>query len=72
MCVVCNCDDAGLTFLTHAYGASYEMEKAAAAMLQCSKVVQDEEASRRYDAAHKKMVRLRREWNRIEHEREGT
>jgi hypothetical protein len=71
MCVVCNCGDEGYTFLTHAYNVSFEMEKAAAAMLACSEVVEDKGAARRYDAAHKKIVRLRREWNRIEHEREA-
>ena len=41
------------------------MKKAKDEMMKCSSV------DRRYDAIHKKMVRLIKEWNSIEQEREN-
>jgi hypothetical protein len=64
MCIVCNCDEAGLRFLDHFHNARAEMEQATRAMLICAGTRPE------YDATHKRMVRLCRDWNRIEHERE--
>jgi len=65
MCIVCNCEDAGDEFLVEYERARTAMDRAAQAMLACSKI------DRRYDRSHKALVKLCREWNKIEHEREA-
>lgn len=62
-------------FLEHFQQARAEMEEAAKSMLTLSKsatAVKDPVAAQRYDATHKRMVRLIREWNSLEHFREGS
>jgi hypothetical protein len=66
MCIVCKCDEAGFKFLGHFNEAQKHMQAAADAMLECSKI------DKSYDAAHKAIVRLSREWNKIEHMREKS
>jgi hypothetical protein len=39
-------------------------------MLRCSQEATDPEVKKRYNRIHKKMVRLKRDWNKLEHERE--
>lgn len=64
MCIVCECGDRGVAFLTEFARAQHAMQKAARAMHTCAK------EQRHYDRTHKQMVRLLREWNNIEHQRE--
>jgi len=77
MCIICNCGDDGDDFLMHFSAVKQHMRLAAEAMLRCSKLgnkyFQPGHASRnrqRYDQIHKKIVKMRKEWNKIEHERE--
>ena len=77
MCIICNCGDAGDEFLGAFNDVSFALWKARSAMLKCSNIAngkfQPERAPitrKRYDMIHKKIVRLHREWNAIEHERE--
>lgn len=70
MCIICNCDHRGTRFLEEFSSVRVHMNNAAEAMLECSKVARDSGAQRQYDAAHKLIVRLSREWNKIEHMRE--
>ena len=71
MCIVCNCDNKGIEFLDHFSQAKKKMKEASVLMLECSKVAKDIEAKKRYDKAHKKIVRIIKDWNKIEHEREN-
>jgi len=57
-------------FLREFEVARKAMRRAAAQMLACSKLAVVPEARVRYDAAHKQMVRLIREWNKLEETRE--
>lgn len=78
MCIVCNCGEVGDDFLAEFSAARGAMERAKKAMLICAQSAKHHEsgepipvARRSYDRAHKKMVRLCREWNAIEAEREA-
>lgn len=70
MCIVCNDPDqvggapTAFAFLGSYAKAQREMRKASAAMLAMSKL------DRRYDRAHKQMLRVMHDWNMIEHTRE--
>lgn len=73
MCIICNCPpfapepDALLV----AFHASREAMKAAeSAMRAVAAVAVSAEDRRRYASVHKQMVRLRREWNKLEQARE--
>lgn len=77
MCIICNmgsdhtASHIASSFLA-AYGESQlHMASAAAFMLKCSQLAVDAEDRKRYDAIHKQIVRLQREWNKLEHLREG-
>lgn len=70
MCIVCNCGDAAFPYLDAFAAASAHMERAATAMLDCAKVAKTPEQRKQYDATHKAMVRLKREWHKLEHTRE--
>jgi len=70
MCIVCNCNSIGLTFLSRFSEAQQRMKDASELMLSCSRVAKDKETKKRYDKAHKKMVRIIKDWNKIEHERD--
>lgn len=74
MCIICNMtthkgsSDAS-DFVDQFSEASAKMKRATATMLAVSQQTAPE-YRKQYDRAHKKMVRLLREWNSIEHERE--
>lgn len=77
MCIVCNCGEVGDDFLAYFSAARDAMERAKKAMLICAQSAKRHDsvepipvARISYDRAHKKMVRLCREWNAIEAERE--
>lgn len=71
MCIICNCDgDVGFDFLVAFYESQSSMKKAAAAMKAASRAAKLPEDRKRYDQVHKRMVKLLREWNSIEHMRE--
>lgn len=77
MCIICNfttpdeqfggCGD---RFLSAFSASRANMKRAADEMLICSKTAPTPEARKLYGRAHKKMVRIIRDWNRIEQERE--
>lgn len=76
MCIICN-SATGDLFLGEFAVARAAIERAKDAMLECSKNavgeyagVTDTEMRAKYDKIHKKITRLLREWNNIEHERE--
>lgn len=76
MCIICNLEDpsAGLDeadrFLKRFAEASKAMKAAAAELDAVTKLVREPHRSR-YKQTHHKMVRLMREWNRLEQEREA-
>ena len=74
MCIVCNCDGGGYqhgaAFLSEFERARKAMADSAAAMLRCAEVAPDPDDRERYDRTHKQMVRLIRDWNRLEQQRE--
>jgi hypothetical protein len=70
MCIICNCGDDGDEFLLAFERARSGMKASKVAMLKCSQVAADVATQARYDAMHKKIARLLREWNAIEQERE--
>ncbi len=75
MCIICNMPDfkadVAVDFLDKFAAASRALKAASDALLACSKIANTPEASERYDATHKQMVRLTREWNRLEEAREN-
>lgn len=79
MCIICNCGNTGDEFLSEFIAARSALERASALMLECSKTATRPtnndpffEARAKYDSIHKKMVKILRDWNRIEHEREWS
>lgn len=70
MCIICNCSDDGDEFLLAFLKAQRAMKEAKDAMLKCSKSSVDKTAAKQYDRVHKEMVRLIKEWNRLEEKRE--
>lgn len=76
MCIYCNMgpeisdkDPAG-AFLDDFVRSQASMERAAKAMLVCSRLAPDPKVRRQYDRTHKRMVRMIRDWNRLEQFRE--
>jgi hypothetical protein len=73
MCIICNTPPYNTeadSFLTH-YSRSRSAMKASALLLkQCSAIALTPEVRKQYDKTHKKMVRLIREWNKLEQMRE--
>lgn len=72
MCIYCNgttLETAG-EFLYEFMCARVHMKKATSAMLQASKSATSVEQRLAYNRAHKRMVKISRNWNQIEHERE--
>jgi hypothetical protein len=61
--------DKAFAFLDAFHKARNEMDRAAKAMEDFIKVAHPDSVAA-YKRAHHKMVRIRREWNKIEHERE--
>lgn len=79
MCIICNASagkdsevtvDIANEFLHHFHASQQAMQKAASRMLALSQFVGMPEDRKRYDRTHKQMVRLLKEWNSIEHQRE--
>lgn len=73
MCIICNMkgrEDVAEEFLSAYMTAQVAMKKAKHAMFICSEEAVTPEARVSYDAAHKAIVRLVNEWNKIEQRRE--
>lgn len=73
MCIICNCppgDPAPEHFLAEFESARQAMKRAEAAMLEVAQAATTKQHATRYGAVHKQMVRLRRDWNRLEQVRE--
>jgi 20S proteasome alpha/beta subunit len=73
MCIICNLPVESYTatnFLTAFEKSRTAMKEACDLMLKCSKEAIDPDDRKAYDAQHKRMVRLMREWNRTEELRE--
>lgn len=73
MCIICNCPDhenAAEGFLTAFDTARRAMQTACDRMLDVSKIAATPDDRKRYDMIHKDMVRLCREWNKLEQKRE--
>lgn len=69
MCIICN-SESGSDFLSDFENARKHISKSTETMLRCSQEATDPEVKKRYNRIHKKMVRLKRDWNKLEHERE--
>lgn len=85
MCIICNVtigsdmsviyrnNDKAEYFLRTFTQAQDKMRAAADALLAVSQIEGlNPEVAKQYDAVHKDMVRLRREWNKLEEKRELT
>ena len=75
MCIICNCKEyskAPDEFISAFESSRASMKKACDSMKRVSEEAISEEHAKRYDRTHKKMVRLLRDWNRIEQERESN
>ena len=68
MCIICNAGDVGDDFLSAFESSRSAMRDAAKAMLKVKAAAPQHAAQ--YDRAHKQMVRLIREWNKVEMLRE--
>lgn len=66
MCIICNCNEKGDEFLMDHFSARVAMKKAIKSMEACY----DVSNMKKYRKAQYKMVRILREWNRIEENRE--
>lgn len=72
MCIICNAGvDAGTEALDHFASSRPAMRRATDAMLGARNATTDATAKAHYDRTHKAMVRLMREWNRLEESRES-
>ena len=73
MCILCNVPEnvhlAG-TFLSSFSQSQGKMKEATQLMLEVSKSAALEKDRKRYGDIHKKMRKLQRAWNRLEHQRE--
>lgn len=71
MCIICNTGLLGVEFLEAFTESQTAMKLAADKLLIASKSTHiSKDLRKRYDQEHKKMVRLIRTWNSIEHSRE--
>lgn len=75
MCIICNMAEQeamekAFDFLGNFEQAGRLMRLAEEQMLELSSLPPDPEVRKQYDLTHKRMVRLRKEWNAIEHFRE--
>lgn len=72
MCLICNVTNTedGVQFLDHFAAASRSMRAATYSMYACATTAKTAEARHRYGVIHRRMVRLVREWNRLDHDRE--
>lgn len=70
MCIVCNCPDDGVEFVSLYEKSRQVMKQSTDALLVCSKTAKNEQQRKRYDWVHKRMVELMREWNTLEQHRE--
>lgn len=72
MCIYNNGTDPEVAseFLSEFYCARLHMKRAAAAMLLAAGSVKNAEQRQAYKRAHKRMVKISRMWNQVEHERE--
>ena len=70
MCIVCNSGDSGSQALDDHRTAGDRMKRAADSMLQAALSTASPSAAKRYKRTHKAMVRMARDWNRLEQERE--
>jgi hypothetical protein len=71
MCIICNVGYEADKFLTPYDRARSEMRHAIDGMEAVIRAAPSREMQNRYKRAHHKMVRLLRDWNRIEQEREN-
>jgi hypothetical protein len=71
MCIICNCGDDGEEFMSKFQVSQKAMKDACEAMLVCAQTAKHEGERKRYDKAHKHMIRCLKEWNRTEHIREN-
>lgn len=76
MCIICNagdsleCLDLANAYLSWFSSSSFYMRQVENHMLAISQKFPDEADRKRYAAFHKRLVRMRRAWNRLEQERE--
>lgn len=72
MCIICNINDelTASRFLDSFEAARAAMRKSAADMMAVRDSAPNKETRKRYDRTHKRMVKIIREWNGVEHERE--
>lgn len=71
MCIVCNCNYIGSDFVDTFVLSQHKMHLAADLMLACSRHPDaTPEQRKQYNRTHKQMVRLIKEWNKLEHTRE--
>ena len=79
MCIICAMEvtadlkdiNTAEDFLSAFLRARVNMQESARLMKLCSKVAIRPETRKQYDKTHKKMVRLIREWNKLEQFREA-
>lgn len=71
MCIFCNVGYDADKFLTPYHRARMQMREAIVGMEAVIRAAPDRAVQGRYKRAHHKMVRLLRDWNRIEQEREN-
>jgi hypothetical protein len=73
MCIICNAktSDFAVEFLSQFDRSRSAMQSAATAMLECSRNAATPDSKKRYDMTHKAMMRLIRDWNRLEQVREA-
>jgi len=73
MCIMCNVGfDLGDRFMDEFASARVHMNRAAAAMLECKAAAKSIAVSKQYDRTHKAMVKLIRDWNRLQEMREAV
>lgn len=76
MCIICAMAkhedvDTACEFLSAFHRAQANMKISAELMKRCSEIAVRPATKKQYDRTHKKMVRLMKEWNKLEHFREA-
>ena len=72
MCIGCNTNhrDIAYDYLGERYVALKHMKNTEKLILECSKIVNKPEVKKQYDKVHKMLVRIRKEWAKVDDIRE--
>ena len=68
MCIICNCKS-GTDFLEAFSRVSSDIEITINLIKKCSDEAENKNVSKQYDTLRRKMIRFKKDWNRLEENR---